>query len=129
MEYFRNQGLEVYDFRNPAEDDQGFHWSEIDEGYHEWTSDEYIDALGDEIAQKGFATDMQALQEADLCVLVLPCGKSAHLELGWAAGAGKETAIYLPPDEKPIPELMYSMADIVTDDLDALIAWMKLERS
>lgn len=27
--------------------------------------------------------------------MVLPCGKSAHLELGWAVGAGKRTIILL----------------------------------
>ena len=27
----------------------------------------------------------------DTFVLVLPCGRSAHLELGWAVGQGKRT--------------------------------------
>lgn len=31
--FFRNEGHEVYDFKNPSEGDNGFHWSEIDEGW------------------------------------------------------------------------------------------------
>jgi hypothetical protein len=42
-------------------------------------------------AEDGFALDMGALEWCDACVLVLPCGRSAHLEAGWAAGAGKFT--------------------------------------
>lgn len=43
---------------------------------------------------------------ADVCVLVMPCGRSAHLEAGWFVGAGKPTLILLENGE---PELMYRM--------------------
>lgn len=134
VEYFRNQGLEVYDFRNPAGvdgdgEDTGFHWSEIDSDYKHWTSDDYIEALDDDIAKAGFKSDMDALKAADIVVLVNPCGRSAHLELGWAVGAGKETAIYLPQDDEVVPELMYSMVDLVTNDLDDLMAWLLVARA
>ena len=41
---------------------------------------------------------------ADTCVLVLPCGRSAHAEEGWFAGKGLKTVVYIP--EKQEPELM-----------------------
>jgi hypothetical protein len=55
----------------------------------------------------GFESDYAAMQWADTCVLVLPCGRSAHAEAGWMAGQGKRTLVYIP---EPIePELMYLM--------------------
>lgn len=61
------------------------------------------------LAQSLFDKDMGALQTCDVCVLVLPCGKSAHLELGWAVGAGKRTVVLLQGECEP--DLMYRMAD------------------
>lgn len=63
--------------------------------------------LATRIAGEGFDSDMAALRACDACVLVLPCGRSAHLELGWAAGARKETIVLCPDPEEP--ELMYLM--------------------
>lgn len=74
-------------------------------------------------AIEGFDSDFAAMQRADHFVMVLPCGKSAHLELGWAVGAGKHTAILL---EDPVePELMYKMVDLITADIDELVGWLK----
>ena len=48
----------------------------------------------------------------DACLLLLPSGRSAHLEAGWSLGAGKAVAVLchycLDPDEFE-PELMYLM--------------------
>ena len=103
----RAEGHEVYDFKNPRPGDNGFHWSEIDPDWKSWTVEQYRDALRHPIAQAGFASDFNAMEWADTFVLVLPCGRSAHLELGWAAGKGKEAHILsLEPCE---PELMVKM--------------------
>ncbi len=56
---------------------------------------------------------------ADACVLVLPCGRSAHLEAGYFAGAGKPLLILLADGE---PELMYKMASEIYTELGELIA-------
>ena len=42
------------------------------------------------LAEKQFAADLEALEWADACVLVPPCGRSAHTEAGWMAGRGKK---------------------------------------
>lgn len=105
----RSAGHEVYDFRNPSPGNHGFAWSDIDPDWLNWSPEKFRDALKDQIAIDGFTIDMKALRDCDACVLVLPCGRSAHLELGWAAGAGKRTGILiLDPNE---PELMYRMLD------------------
>ena len=49
---------------------------------------------------------------ADACVLVLPCGRSAHLEAGWFVGAGKPLHILQLDREEP--ELMYRFGVIHT---------------
>ncbi len=70
------------------------------------------------------------MQRADTFVLVLPCGRSAHLELGWAVGAEKRTAILLDPDPKTntvTPELMYKMVDHIALDALDLLDWLGVE--
>jgi nucleoside 2-deoxyribosyltransferase len=108
----RNIGHDVYDFKNPAEGDNGFHWSEIDPNWKEWTPEQLREAHKHPLAVAGFKKDMDALIECDICVLVMPCGRSAHLEAGYAVGAGKPTAILLADGE---PELMYKMARVCTN--------------
>ena len=61
----------------------------------------------------------EALEWADTCVLVLPCGRSAHTEAGWMAGAGKRVIAYIP--EMVEPELMYKLFDRVVGNLDDLV--------
>jgi len=108
VEALRDAGHDVYDFRNPEPGDNGFHWSEIDPDWQSWSPERFRDCLEHPIAQDGFAKDMTALASCEVCVLVQPCGISAHLELGWAVGAGKRTAVLLADGE---PELMYRMVD------------------
>jgi len=73
----------------------------------------------------GYDADYSAMCKADTFVMVLPCGKSAHLELGWAIGAGKRTAILL---EDPVePELMYRGADHLSPDLMDLLSWLGVQ--
>lgn len=119
----REEGHEVYDFRHPADGDDGFHWSEIDPAWKSWGPWSYITALQTSQAEHGFKNDWEAMQWADAFVLQLPCGRSAHLELGWAVGAGKHTAILL--DQNPEPELMYKMVDLVTPSLAKVINWLR----
>src|SRR3990167_1243764 len=87
--FLRGAGHEVYDFRHPEAGNDGFHWTAIDGGWRDWDAQRYLAALRHPVAERGFALDMNALRWCDACVLILPCGRSAHLEAGWVAGAGK----------------------------------------
>ena len=122
----RTAGFDVYDFRNPEEGDNGFHWSEIDPDYHDWSAQDYAESIDHPIAVQGFLKDMIAMEWADTFVLVLPCGRSAHLELGWAVGQRKRTAILLSDDEF-VPELMYRMVDYLAPTLMDLLGWLGVE--
>jgi len=118
----RNAGHEVYDFRAPPHGRGGFHWSEIDPEYKQWTAKQYIKALRHPISQSGFYSDFNAMKWADTCVLVLPCGRSAHLELGWMAGAKKRTVILTWDGEEP--ELMALMADKIVSTPGELLDYL-----
>lgn len=113
----RSWGHEVYDFRNPAPGNDGFRWTEIDPDWLEWTPENYSQLVRTHpVARAGFTLDRQALDWCDTCVLLLPSGRSAHLEAGYAAGQGKRVIVYLTP-EKFEPELMYLLCSgIVTTD-------------
>ena len=109
VKLLRLDGHEVYDFRNPEPGNDGFAWSEIDREWLKWSPEQFRKALDHPVAAAGFKLDMDALKACDACVLVLPCGRSAHLELGYAVGAGKKTIVLAVSDTEP--ELMYLMCD------------------
>jgi hypothetical protein len=108
VDRLRKDGHLVYDFRNPPHS-TGFKWSDI--GLElPCTAEAYRSALlAHPRAAQGFNADFAAMRWADVGLLVLPCGRSAHLELGWMAGAGKRTLILTQDGEEP--ELMALLAD------------------
>lgn len=107
----RKDGHEVYDFKHHAPDNNGFHWSAVESDYSNWTPTKYARAIIESpIAAKGFAFDRDALYWCDTCVLVLPSGRSAHIEAGYAAGQGKHLFVLL-SEQQFQPELMYLLAN------------------
>ena len=106
--FLRERGHEVYDFRNP-ERKTDFRWSQISGNWEKMETDEYLDALEHPLAEAGFRSDFDAMRQADVCVLVLPCGASAHSEAGWMKGAGKKVIVYRNRPQRP--ELMYKLFD------------------
>ena len=119
----RAASFEVYDFQNPP-NKAGFGWEQaaLPTGGADCPQGVYLTALEHPRAIEGFNTDFDAMKWADTFVLVLPCGRSAHLELGWAVGAGKRTAVLL--DDPCTPELMYRMVDHLAVDLMDLLGWL-----
>lgn len=108
----RANGHEVYDFRNPSPGNEGFSWREIAPEWERWTPTQYREALKHPIAARGYGYDIEALRACDACVLVLPSGRSASWEFGYAMGQGKRGAVVML--ESCEPELMYREAEIVT---------------
>lgn len=111
VEKLREWGHDVYDFRHPIHGNDGFSWREISDNWQNWTPNQYREALKHPIAKRGYLADKNALDECKACVMVLPSGRSASWELGYAMGAGKEG--YVLVLEKNEPELMYLDAQIL----------------
>lgn len=126
VQRLREAGHEVYDFRNPPHGGAGFHWTDIDPNAPAWTYAQYAEGLHHPLAERQFQADIDALTWADTCVLVLPCGRSAHTEAGWMAGAGKRVLAYLP--EMVEPELMYKLFDGVAGSLEELVEKLYVDR-
>lgn len=126
----RAAGIECYDFKNP-EHNTGFHWSEVGVDSNGVEVKEYLDGLNHPRSEIGFKSDFDAMHRADVCILVLPSGRSAHIEAGWMKGNGKKLAILLVPEMEVnglvMPELMYKMADLITDSLFDLLGWLGVE--
>lgn len=119
VEKVREWGHEVYDFR-----DHGFGWKQIDPscGPGPWPSEKYLDVLRHPIARQGFWRDMGALAWCDTLILVMPAGRSACAEFGWAVGQRKRTAVVIEYQQEP--DLMFAMADLVTPFYGALEDWL-----
>ena len=95
VDALREAGHDVYDFRNPPSGDEGFKWSNVDPNYMDWTPEEYRQQLSCPQAERQFKNDIKAMLSCNACVLVLPCGRSAHTEAGWFAGKGKRVIVYI----------------------------------
>ena len=122
VDLLRQNGHEVYDFRNPP-NSTGFAWPQIGLTLPCSAADYRNALLTQPRAAQGFMADFAAMRWADTGLLVLPCGRSAHLELGWMAGAGKRTLILTQDGEEP--ELMALLADTICISVDEVQAELK----
>lgn len=118
----RHMGHQVYDFRNPDGLD-GFAWTQLDPNWQLWTPRTYREQLlRNPRAAQGFMADHRAMLWADTCLMVLPCGNSAHIEAGHFAGMGKRLVIYI-PDGNFQPDLMYLLAN------EICVEWNEVEKA
>src|SRR3990167_8698418 len=121
VDCLRDAGHECYDWR-----EHGFRWIEVNKMDDYFSSYPALEVtLAKDRSREGFERDMNALRSCDACILVLASGRSAHLEAGWAIGAGKPTAILYDFTEKVTPELMYLMADKRTTELAEIVKWLE----
>lgn len=90
---------EVYNFKTRG---VSYHYSKKE------SSEDFWKVLGNEEARGIFRRDMTYLRNADIVILLLPSGKSAHLELGFACGLGKDAYVVLNGVFEP--EITYLMA-------------------
>ncbi len=123
VKLLREAGHQVYDFKHPTDTEElGFHWEDVDADFRSWTVKDYQKGLSHPVAERGFQRDWDAMLWADVCVLLLPCGRSAHAEAGWMKGAGKP--VYVVMEELEVAELMYKLFDGVCDGPEELLRYM-----
>lgn len=116
----RELGHAVYDFRNPAPGNSGFKWEDVSDVARPWTAHTWSHALRHPAAQSGYHLDVGALASADATVLVLPAGRSASWELGYAVARGQQTAVFVEGAEEP--DLMF-MQSTLLDGFNQLQKW------
>lgn len=113
----RQWGHEVYDFRNPP-GGAGFGWEQVNPDWKP-TGDlrgavdprAWREMLNHPIAKAGYASDKAAIEWCDAILYVLPCGKSASWELGYATALGKKPFVLAL--DLVEPELMFMEAAIL----------------
>lgn len=93
--------------------------------YHKGLGRTYIQALKSPAARHIFEFDKYHLDRCDGAILVMPCGKSCHLEAGYTIGKGKPVfCIY--PDGEPEDryELMMQFLDEIFYSENELIGYL-----
>lgn len=113
-------GQEVFDDWFAAGPEADDYWRD----YERSKGHNFVQALCGKAAQNVYAFDRRNLEASEVVVLVLPAGKSGHLELGWALGRGKKGYILLADDPERF-DVMYQFADGTFNTLEALIAELK----
>lgn len=119
----RELGYEVFDDWFAAGERADDSW----QSYETYRGRTYKEALAGYAAQHVFALDYTHLNRADIGILVLPAGKSGHIELGYLAGRGKITYVLFDrvPDRY---DVMYNFATGVCFSMEELKQCLTLNR-
>lgn len=112
----RECGHEVFDQWYGASKHADVAWTE----YSKAKGMNFKQALQDHGAQTVFNFDKRFLDLCEVAVLVLPAGKSGHIELGYCLGKGKRGYILL--NEEPQKyDVMYAFATDVFYSIEELL--------
>ena len=122
-------GFEVDAFCRSTDKRFAFHWSEFVDDEKDLQNYDACSFLGDARVQKAFKEDKKWLDWSDCVVLVMPCGRSSHLEAGYAKGQDKTLIIYAPNGfPKGEFDVMYGFADFMTDKIDEVKEFLKTNK-
>lgn len=116
----RKEGFSIFDDWMAAGPEADDYWQK----YETEKGHTYGEALKGAAAQNVFEFDKRHLDASVGAILVMPAGRSGHLELGYMAGRGKYTAIYF--DKAPDRyDVMYQFANDICFSFDELIGGLK----
>lgn len=114
--------FEVFDDWYSAGPEADDYWK----AYEKERGHTYNQALNGYAAKHVFEFDKHHLDTSTHAVLVLPAGKSGHMEITYAKwGAGCKTAILLEPNVETRYDVMYQFVDTVLDNEEELYEWLK----
>ena len=116
----RETGIEVFDDWYAA----GEHADDAWRDYETARGRTYVEALQGLAAEHVFSFDKRHIDRADIGLLVLPAGKSGHLELGYILGQGKRGYILL--DKPDRFDVMYRFATKVSESLDEILEDLRM---
>jgi nucleoside 2-deoxyribosyltransferase len=102
----------------PEADD---HWK----AYYQSKGLDYLSALKEPASVNVYNFDKKFIDQSDYMVLVLPAGKSGHMELGYQIGRGKHGIILLDGSSSEERwDIMYQFASLVTYDLKEVMKYI-----
>jgi nucleoside 2-deoxyribosyltransferase len=111
----RRLGFEVFDDWYAAGPEADDYWQR----YETQRGRTYAEALNGSAATHVFRYDRSNLDRCDAAVLLLPAGKSGHLELGYVIGKGKPAFIFMPEGAERW-DVMYRFANMVVTTVPEL---------
>ena len=129
VEELRRRGHQVYDFQHPSGRNDKNVWETVCERLglgREYmlgnlSPRDFKRILLDSEAVERFKEHFAAMKDADTCIILLPCGRSSHVEAGFMNGMGKRVFV-MDTTHEVSPELMYLMFDDYFYDLGELCA-------
>jgi hypothetical protein len=126
VERLRAAGHDVYESRRPALWIYDFDCAERKLRRVRLRPKEFCAALLHTVAIDGFQREYEALEGAEVCVLIRPGGDASHLAAGFMAGRGKPLLILARYPQNP--ELMYRLGRICTS-IDELLDELEVVRA
>lgn len=119
----RAAGHDAFDDWHSSGPESDLHWH----AYEQKRGRTFRDALKGHHAQNVYRFDKGHIDESDAGVLVLPAGRSGHLELGYMVGRGKRTCILLADPNPERFDIMYNFAEYVATSVEEVVAWLAKE--
>ena len=123
----REKGLTIFDDWHAAGPEADDYWQKYEKG----RGRSYPQALQGAAAKNVYRFDKRHLDESAAAILIMPAGKSGHLELGYMAGQGK--LCYILFDEEPerfdvMPNFVYDTGGAVLFSIDELLKHEGMQR-
>jgi hypothetical protein len=112
----RAAGFEAFDDWWGTGEKADDHWFE----YEKIRGRSFVEALAGRAAQNTFALDRDNILRSEGVIMVMPAGRSGHIEFGWAARGGVPAVILL-EEEPERYDVMYNFATLVTYDVQDAI--------
>lgn len=116
----RRLGFDVFDDWYAAGEKADDSWCE----YEQARGHTFSEALRGHTAQHIFKFDLQHLSSSDIGVLLMPAGKSGHIEAGFLAGNNKPVYVLLPEEPERF-DVMYAFFTEVFNEKRELLSALK----
>jgi nucleoside 2-deoxyribosyltransferase len=119
----RKHGFTVFDDWHSA----GTHADEIWQAYEKQRGHDYLIGIRNEHARNVYNFDLGNINKSDTGLLLMPAGKSAHLELGYMLGQGKRGYVLF-EGEPERWDVMYQFATDLFMDESSLLDTLRKNR-
>ena len=118
--------FEIFDDWYAAGPEADDWWKRYEQGRYGVDAAAYQQGLEGYAANHVFEFDKGHIDSSSHALLVLPAGKSGHMEIMYALyGAGCDAAILLEPDADPRWDVMYKFIPNILKNEEEVVAWLR----